>query len=107
LLQIEAFDADTVNELRSRSRNALLTEEIASEERVENADPDLINMEAMDNATARQLVSKGVTNREGLADLAVDDLLEIIPDMDPERAKELIMIARKPWFETENNAGTA
>ncbi len=107
LLQIEAFDQDTVNELRSRARNALLTEEIASEERVENADPDLINMESMDKGTARQLVSKGVTNREGLADLAVDDLLEMIPEMDPERAKELIMIARKPWFEADNSAATA
>src|SRR3546814_12386778 len=31
LLEIEAFDEDTINELRTRARNALLTEAIAQE----------------------------------------------------------------------------
>ncbi len=98
MLEIEAFDETTVNELRSRARNALLTEAIASEEKVENADEQLLSMEGMDNQTARLLVSKGVTTMEALADLAVDDLTELT-GMETERAKQLIMTARRPWFE--------
>ncbi len=98
MLEIEALDEATVNELRSRARNALLTEAIASEEKVESADEQLLNMEGMDNQTARLLVSKGVTTMEELADLAVDDLTELT-GMEVDRAKELIMTARRPWFE--------
>ena len=97
MLEIDRLDEETVNELRSRARNALLTEAIASEEKVENVMEDLLHMQGMDNATAHVLVSKGVTTREELADLAVDDLIEIT-GMDTERAKELIMTARAPWF---------
>ena len=98
MLEIEALDETTVNELRARARNALLTDAIASEEKVENADEQLLNMEGMDNPTARLLVSKGVTTMEALADLAVDDLTELT-GMETERAKQLIMTARRPWFE--------
>ena len=98
MLEIEALDEVTVNELRSRARNALLTEAIASEEKVENADEQLLNMEGMDNQTARLLVSKGVTTMEELADLAVDDLTELT-GMEVDRASQLIMTARRPWFE--------
>ena len=97
MMEIEAFDEETVNELRRRARNALLTEAIASEEQVENAAEDLLNMEGMDNQTARLLASKGVATMEALADLAVDDLTEMT-GMDVERAKQLIMVARAPWF---------
>jgi N utilization substance protein A len=97
MLEIEAFDEDTVNELRSRARNALLTEAIASEEKIEEAADDLLHMEGMDAATARLLASKGVVTMEDLADLAVDDLVEMA-GMDSERAKQLIMTARAPWF---------
>ncbi len=95
--QIEAFDEDTVNELRKRARAALLTEAIAKEEKVGEASEDLLNMEGMDEATAHLLASKGVTTMEDLADLAVDDLVELT-NMDSERAKKLIMVARAPWF---------
>lgn len=95
--EIESFDEDTVNELRSRARNALLTEAIASEEVVEHVAEDLLALEGMDNQTARTLASKGVTTRDDLADLAVDDLTEMT-GMDDERAKKLIMTARAHWF---------
>lgn len=97
MLEIEAFDEETVNELRSRARNALLTEAIASEEKVENVAEDLLHMEGMDNHTARELAAKGVKTMEDLADLAVDDLVEMT-GMENERAKRLIMTARAPWF---------
>jgi transcription termination/antitermination protein NusA len=97
MLEIESFDEDTVNELRSRARNALLVEAIASEEHVENVASDLLTLEGMDNETARVLAAKGVTTQEDLADLAVDDLVELT-GIDVERAKQLIMTARAPWF---------
>ncbi len=97
MLDIEAFDEETVNELRRRARNALLTEEIASEEKIENAAEDLLNMEGMDNQTARTLASKGVATMNALADLDIEELTGMT-GMDIERAKQLIMTARAPWF---------
>ncbi|MCE9632607.1 MAG: transcription termination factor NusA [Methylophilales bacterium] len=94
---IDAFDEDTINELRSRARNALLTEAIAREEKVEEATEELLAMEGMDDATAHLLASKGVSKMDDLADLAVDELVEMT-GMEEERAKQLIMTARAPWF---------
>jgi len=97
MLEIEAFDEDLVNELRNRARNALLTAAIVGEEQVEASAGDLLSLEGMDAETARQLASKGVHTTEDLAELAVDELTEIAA-MDDERAKQLIMAARAPWF---------
>lgn len=95
--EIEAFDEATIEELRSRARNSLLVLAIASEEQVENVASDLLNLEGMDGETARLLTAKGIKTQEDLADLAADDLVELV-EMDIERAKELIMTARAPWF---------
>jgi N utilization substance protein A len=94
---IESFDEATVNELRSRARNALLTEAIANEEQVEHNIEDLLKIEGMDEETARALAGKGVGTQEQLADLDGDELMEIT-GMDAERANQLIMTARAPWF---------
>lgn len=95
--EIDAFDEDTVNELRKRARAALLKEAIVREEKTAEASEDLLTMEGMDEATARQLVTQGVLTMEDLADLAVDDLVDLT-GMDSERAEQLIMTARAPWF---------
>jgi len=95
--EIEAFDEDTINELRKRARAALLTDAIAKEEKVGEASADLLAMEGMDDETAHLLASKGILTMEDLADLAVDDLVDLTK-MDAERAKQLIMTARAPWF---------
>ena len=100
LLEIEAFDENTVNELRSRARNALLVQEIASEEKVEGVDPDLLALEGMDSQLAGKLAEAGIKTRDDLADLATDDLIEICA-VDAERAKALIMKAREHWFAQE------
>jgi len=97
MLEIESFDEDTVNELRSRARNALLTQAIATEERLEHDVEDLLTLEGMDNETARLLAEKGVITKENLADLAMDEMVEMT-GIDAERAKQLIMTARAPWF---------
>lgn len=97
MLEIESLDEQTVNELRNRARNMLLTEAIVGEEKVEHAAEDLLSLEGMDSQTALELAAKGVNTQEDLADLAVDDLVEML-GMDAERAKQLIMTARAPWF---------
>jgi N utilization substance protein A len=95
--EIEAFDEDTIEELRKRARAALLTEAIAKEEGVDEASADLLGMEGMDDKTAHLLASKGIASMDALAELAVDELVELTA-MDAERAKTLIMTARAPWF---------
>jgi N utilization substance protein A len=97
MAEIEAFDEDTINELRKRARAALLTDAIVKEEKAEEPAADLLGMEGMDEETAHLLASKGVSTMDDLADLAVDDLVDLTK-MDAERAKTLIMTARAPWF---------
>ncbi len=100
MMEIDAFDEDTVNELRSRARNALLVQAIASEEKVEGVDQNLLQLEGMDTALAAKLAEGGIKTRDGLADLAVDELSELT-GIDDERAKSLIMTARAHWFADE------
>ena len=97
MLEIEALDEETVNELRNRARNALLNAAIVNEERVEHSIEDLLKMKGIDEGTARALASKGVGTQEQLADLDAEELMEIT-GMDEESANQLIMAARAPWF---------
>ncbi len=105
LAEIEEFDEDIVNELRTRARDVLLTQAIVQEEKIDEAEPaeDLMSLEGMDKGLAFTLASEGVVTREDLAELATDDLLEI-KEMDQEKAAALIMKARAHWFETEQQA---
>ncbi|MDH3945626.1 MAG: transcription termination factor NusA [Chromatiales bacterium] len=100
LLAIDEFDQGIVEELRNRARDVLITRAIASEEKIDEAEPaaDLRDLEGMDKETAYLLASRGVVTREDLAEQAVDDLLEI-ENMEEERAAKLIMAARAHWFE--------
>lgn len=98
MLEIEAFDEDTVNELRNRARNVLLTEAIVDEEQLENVADDLINLEGMDKSLAAKLARANIRTRDDLADLAVDELVDL-SGIDGERAKSLITTARAHWFE--------
>jgi N utilization substance protein A len=103
LNEIEAFDEGTVNELRTRARNALLVAAIANEEKVEGVDPELLKLEGMDTQLAAKLAEGGVKKRDDLADLAVDELSEMT-GMEAEKAKKLIMAARAHWFEGKEQA---
>ena len=105
LAEIEEFDEDIVNELRTRARDVLLTQAIVQEEKIDEAEPaeDLMSLEGMDKGLAFKLASEGVVTREDLAELATDDLLEI-NEMDQDEAAALIMKARAHWFETEQQA---
>jgi len=96
---IEGFDEEIAEELRARAKDALLTQAIASEEQLGEHEPaeDLLNMDGMDRHLAFILASREIITMEDLAEQAVEDLLDI-EDMTEERAGELIMTARAPWF---------
>jgi N utilization substance protein A len=100
MLEIEGLDEATVNELRSRAKDALLVEEIRSEESLEGVEPELLALEGMDSRLAAKLAAAGVKTRDDLGDLAVDELVEA-GGIDEERAKALIMKARAHWFEEQ------
>lgn len=100
---VEGFDEEIAEELRARAKDALLTQAIASEGQLGEKQPaeDLLNMDGMDQELAHILASREVTTMEDLAELGVEDLMDI-PEMTEERAGELIMTARAPWFAEES-----
>ncbi|AHF65939.1 transcription termination factor NusA [Pseudomonas cichorii] len=100
MLNIDGFDEETVNELRARAKDRLLTKAIATEEKLADAHPaeDLLSLEGMDKDLAMELAVRGVITREDLAEQSIDDLLDI-DGIDDDRAGKLIMAARAHWFE--------
>ena len=100
MLSIEGFDEEIVSELRSRAKDRLLTNAIATEEKLADIHPadDLLELEGMTKELAVELALRGVPTREDLAEQSIDDLLEI-DGMTEERAGKLIMAARAHWFE--------
>jgi transcription termination/antitermination protein NusA len=99
LMGIDGFDREIAEELRARAKDALLTQAIASEEKLGKNEPaeDLLNMDGMDRHLAYLLASRGILTMEDLAEQAVEDLLDV-EGLDAERAAQLIMTARAPWF---------
>jgi N utilization substance protein A len=100
MLEIDAFDEATVTELRDRARNVLLTDAIVDEEQLEKVADDLLALEGMDKPLAAKLAKNGITDRDSLADLATDELIEMT-GIDAERATALITVARAHWFAEE------
>lgn len=101
MLEIESFDEETVTELRTRAKNALLTMEIAHEESVSDVPEDLRNLTGLTPELLGKLVDAGVRTLDDLADLAVDELTDLT-GQSADDAKALIMQARAHWFTTEN-----
>jgi N utilization substance protein A len=99
LLAIPEFDEELVEQLRTRSRDLLLTQAIAAEEKREDAleASDLLSVEGIDEALASRLLKRGIDSREALAELVVDDLSDV-EGLDHDRAGRIIMAARAPWF---------
>jgi len=97
MLEIESFDEDTVSELRTRAKDALLTMEIAIEENTGGAALELRDLEGLNAELIGKLADGGVHVLDDLADLAVDELTEIT-GLSEDEAKALIMKAREHWF---------
>jgi N utilization substance protein A len=100
MLEIESFDAETVNELRTRAKDALLTMEIAHEENVDEVSQDLRTLDGLTPELIGKLADQGIHSRDDLADLAVDELTDITGQTE-EDARALIMKAREHWFTNE------
>ncbi len=99
LLEVDGFDEEIVTELRTRAKQALLTQANATEEKSAEKAPaeDLLALPGMNKELAFVLASRGILTRDDLAELAVDDLTDV-PDLDASKAAELIMAARAHWF---------
>jgi N utilization substance protein A len=106
LLAVEGFDEDIVEELRARARDALLTEALAAEESLDDESPsaELLALKGMNETVAQALAEREIHTVDDLADLAVDDLIDI-DGMDEERAAALIMAARAPMIERLEKGG--
>ncbi|MGC8508920.1 MAG: transcription termination factor NusA [Thiomonas sp.] len=98
MLEIEAFDEDTVNELRERARNALLTQEIAREQKLDEMDAGLKALDGLSADDLALLAEAGVLTLDDLGDLATDELAAIL-HADDARAADLILKARAHWFD--------
>jgi len=103
--EIEEFDESIVEELRNRAKDVLLTKALALEEELAAAEPadDLVGMSGMDEHLAHVLANKGIVTMEDLAEQSVDELIEI-EEINEEKAAELIMTARAPWFAEEQQS---
>lgn len=102
LLSIDGFDEEIVETLRNRARDAILTITIAAEEKLGEVSEDMRNLDGVDSDMLRKLAEAGVTQRDDLAELSVDELVEIT-GVDEEEAKKVILAAREHWFTEENN----
>ena len=100
LLEIEAFDEDTINELRTRARNALLTEAIAQEELVQTVAQDLLEIEGITPELVAKLADAKVLTLDDLAELSTDELSEIT-GLSEDESSQMIMRARAHWFDDE------
>lgn len=100
MLDIEAFDEETVEELRARAKDALLTLAIAREESLSLVDADMLELEGMSVEVAAKLSQAGIRTRDDLADLSVDELIEM-SGQSKEQAHDLILKAREHWFTDE------
>jgi N utilization substance protein A len=97
MLEIESFDEDTVSELRTRAKDALLTMEIAIEENVGGVALALRDLEGMTAELISKLADNGIHVLDDLADLAVDELTDMT-GQSADEATALIMKAREHWF---------
>jgi len=103
MLEIDGMDEDIVEELRSRAKEALTTQALASEETLEGAEPaeDLLNLEGLERHLAFVFASRGIITLEDLAEQGVDEISDI-EELDETKAGELIMAARNIcWFNEE------
>ena len=97
IAEIEGFDDEIAAELQERAKNSLLSQALSA---TKPAD-DLLAMEGMDESLANTLAENGIITMEDLAELAVDDLQDVV-DIDDKKAAQLILTARAPWFAEDN-----
>ena len=100
LEKIDGFDETLVNELRERAQDQLLVEAITTEEDLDENGPskNLIELESVTEAIAYALARNGINDKDTLAEQSIDDLIDI-DEIDETLAGEIILEARKEWFD--------
>ena len=106
MMAIEGMEEEIASELRNRARDFLLVDALRREEKLRDLGvaPALIEMEGMTEEVAVAVGQAGVKDVDDLAELAVDELMEMVPGMKRAQASRLIMKARESWF-TEDERG--
>ena len=103
--EIEGFDETVAEELIRRAEGFINRREDALAERHQalGVTEDLIALEVFSNQMLVSLGEKGIKTLDELADLAGDELVEILgaDGIDEQAANEIIMAARAHWFEGE------
>ena len=111
LAGVEGFDEEIATELQRRAREFIEKRDAELATRLEElgVDQDVRSTEGLTLAMLVALGEKGVKTRDDLADLASDELREIVGEsaMDAETANAIIMKAREHWFPAEEGAGEA
>ncbi|AEP09442.1 transcription termination factor NusA [Micavibrio aeruginosavorus] len=112
LATIEGFDEDVAGELQARANAWLekLRVELETKRRELGIQDDLMTFEGLKAEHILKLAEQGVKNLDDLADLAGDELVEILGEdvINIRDANALIMKAREHWFteETEEKAAS-
>ena len=105
LVEIEGFDESIIEELRERARNYLKErDEKLNQKRNElGISDELLKMPHITLESLVTLGETGVKSLDDLADLASDELREIlgVTKLNEEQANETIMAARAHWFDDE------
>ncbi len=105
LIGIEGFDEELATELQNRAKAYLVAEAEALTQKMAELqlDESLKNTEGLTMEMLVKLGEAGVKTQDDLADLAGDELLEIIDskEMSEDEANAIIMKAREHWFEEE------
>jgi N utilization substance protein A len=108
LAGVEGFDEEIATELQRRAREYIDRRDAELATRLEELgmDEDVRSTEGLNLAMLVALGEKGVKTRDDLADLASDELREIVGEsaMDNDTANAIIMKAREHWFAAEDAA---
>lgn len=105
LAEIEGFDEDIAQELQSRAQEfvAKRNEEFAVKSKKLKIDDSLKTVAGLDQDMILTLAENGVKNIDDLADLAADELIEMLGEnsLSETEANDIIMSAREHWFTEE------
>lgn len=103
LTGIEGFDEDLAEELQNRAKAYLVARQDTLSKQIEEqqVSDDIKKMEGLTLDMVAALGNAGIKTLDDFADLASDELIEIVGErnMDTETANALIMKAREHWFE--------
>ncbi|WP_428086839.1 transcription termination factor NusA [Candidatus Thioglobus sp.] len=96
LESIEEFDVSMVEELQERAADAQLVQALGDAD----ASEALLSVEGVNDDLANALIEAEIATVDGLAELSIDELLEI-QAMDKDKASSVIMTARENegWFD--------